>query len=164
MLCGAAQVRSRKNQEKKRLRRVYMLHFFNHLRLLVSSLPVENRISRISSSPYWNVYFLTVTGTTRPGRQVEKCREGWRPGDRRVHCSVLDAFHVVGVVEPAVLGAVIPPGLVGDDGGGSQQCVVHHSKPSHSPNPRNRRRTWSLREVQRTAPPRPRRPRVHMTC
>jgi len=142
-----------------------MLHFFNRLRLLVSLSPVENRISRISSWPYWNVYFLTVTGMTKRGRQVEKYREGWRPSDRRVRYSVLDAFLVIGVVEPAALGAVILPGLVGGGGnGGSQPCVAHHSKPSHSPNPRNRRRTWSLREVQRTAPPRPRRPRVRMTC
>ena len=140
-----------------------MLHFFNHLHLLVSSLPVENRISRISSWPYWNVYFLTVTEMTRPERQVEKCREGLRPDDRRVRCSVLGAFLAVGVVELAVQGAVILPGLVGDGGGGSQPCVVHRSRPLHSLNPRNRRRTWSLREVQRTAPPRPPRPRVRMT-
>jgi len=142
-----------------------MLHFFNHLRLLVSSSPVENRISRTSSWPYWNVYFLTVTGMTRPGRQVEKCREGWRPGDHRVRRSALRVFLVVGVVEPVVAGAVILPGLVGDGGGGgdSQPYVAHHNKPSHSPNPRNHRRTWSLREVQRTAH-RPHRPHVHMTC
>lgn len=153
-----------KTRRKERLRNVYMLNFFSHLRLLVSSSPVENRISRISSWPYWNVYFLTVTGMTRQGRRVEKCHEGWRPGDRRVRCSALDVFLVVGAVEPAALEAVIVPGPVGDGGGGSQPCVAHHSKPLHSPNPRNRRRTRSLREVQRTAPLRPRHPRVHMTC
>jgi len=149
---------------KIRLRKVYMLHFFNRLRLLVPLPPVENRISRISPWPCWNVCSLILTGTTRRGRQAEKCREGWHPGDRCVRCSVLDVSLVVGVVEPVVLGVVILPGPAGDGGdGGSQLCAAHHSRPVHSPNPRNRHRTWSLHEVQKTTP-RPRHPRVHMTC
>jgi len=101
---------------------------------------------------------------TRQGIQAEKCREGWHPDDRRVRYSVLDAFLVIGAAEPVALDAVLLPGLVDGGNGGSQPCVAHHSKPSHSPNPQNRRRTWSLREVQMTAPLHPRRPRVHMTC
>jgi hypothetical protein len=148
----------------ERLRRVYMLHFFNYLRSPAFSPPVVNRISRKSSWPCWNVYFLTLTATTRRGKQVERCREGWLPSDRCVRCFVLDVSLVAGVAEPVVEVAGILPVLVGDGGGGSQPCVVRHSKPAHSRDPRNHRRTWSLREVQSPSLPRPRRPHVRKTC
>ena len=155
------------NQEKPRrkgVRRVYM-HHFNRPRLLASLSPVENRILRISSWPYWNVCFLTLTGMTRRGRRVEKYREGWRLGDRCVRCSVLNVFLVVGAVEPAVLRVVILPGLVdGGGGGGLRPCVAHRSKPAHFPYPQNHRRKRSLRVVQKTSPLRPRRPHARMTC
>ena len=141
-----------------------MLHFFNYLRLPAFSPPVVNRISRKSSWPCWNVCFLTLTATTRRGKQVERCREGWLPSDRCVRCFVLDVSLVVGVAEPVVEVAGILPVLVGDGGDGSQPCVVRHSKLAHSRDPRTLRRTWSLREVQSPSLPRPRRPHVRKTC
>lgn len=53
-----------------------MLHFFNCLRLSVSSPPGEGRISRRSPWPCWNECFLILTGTTRQERRVERRREG----------------------------------------------------------------------------------------
>ena len=141
-----------------------MVHFFNCLRLLASSLPVENRISRISSWPCWNVCFQLLTGTTRQGRRVEKCREGWRLGDHYVRCSVLDVFLVVGVAGLNVKGTAILPVRVGDGGGDPQPYVVRRNKPEHSPDPQNHRQTWSLREAQSLNPPRLHPPRVRMTC
>lgn len=143
-----------------------MIDFFNCLRLLVSSLPVENRISRISSWPCWNVCFQILTGTTRQGRRVERCREGWHLGDHYVHCSVLDVYLVAGVAGLVVKGIVTLPVQVGGGGGGGdpRPYAVHHNKPEHSPDPRNHRRTWSLREVQSPYPPRLLLPHVRKTC
>ena len=140
-----------------------MIHFFNCLRLLASSLPVENRISRISSWPCWNACFQFLTGTTRQGRRVEKCREGWRLDDHYVRCSALDVFLVTGVAGFAVKGTAILPVQVGD-GGGPLPYVVRRNKPERSPDPRNHRRTSSLREVQNQNPPHLRPPHVRKIC
>jgi len=145
----------------ERVRRVYIFCFFNCHHLLVSSLPAENQISRRSSWPCWS----SLTGTTRRERPVERCREGLRLGDRYVHCSVSNVFLVAGVAGLAVREAAMLPTQVGDGGGGDPRpYAFHHSKPEHSPNPRNRRRTWSLREAQSTHPPRPRLQHVRKTC
>jgi len=142
-----------------------MVNFFNCLRLLVSSFPVENRISRISSWPCWNVCSQILTGTTRQGRRVERYREGWRLGDHYVRCSVLDVFLVAGVAGLTVKGTVILSVRMGDGGGDDPRpYAVRHNKPEHSPDPRNRRQTWSLREVQSPYPPHLRPPHARKTC
>jgi len=163
--CSSSKLDQEKPRGKKRLMKVYMRHFFNCLRLLASSSPVENRISRKSPWLCWSVYFQILTGMTRRERQVERCREGWRPSDRCVRCSVSDVFLVAEVAGLAVQGAVMLTGLADDGGGGDPQpYVVHHNTPARSLNPRNRRRTWSLRGVQSPCLPRPRRPHAHKTC
>jgi hypothetical protein len=142
---------------------MYMLYFFNRLRLSESSPHGESRTSRRSSWPCWNVCFPILTGTTKQERRVERCREGWRLGGRCVRYSVLDVFLVAEVAGPAVGGTVLLPVQAGGDGA-PQPCDAHHSKLEHSPNPQNHRLTWSLGGVQSPNSPRPRRPHVHKTC
>jgi len=137
-----------------------MIHFFNCLHSLVSSFPVENRISRINSWPCWNVCFQILTGTTRQGRRVGRCREGWHLGDHYVHCSVSNVFLVAGVAGLAVKGTAVQVG----DGGDPRPYVVRHNKPERSPDPRNHHRTWSLREAQSPYLPRLRPPHVRKIC
>ena len=140
-----------------------MLHFFNYLRLPATSPLVENQISRRNLWPCWSVCSLLLTGMTRQERRAGRYRGGWCLSDHCGRCPVSGAFLVVGVAEEAAEEIVAPLAWVGGDDG-PQRCVVHHSKPGHSPNPRNHRRTWSLREVQSTNLPRLRHPHVRKTC
>jgi len=131
-----------RERERKRLMRVYILHFFNCLHLPASLPPAENRILRKSSWPCWNVCFPLLTGTTRQERRVGRCREGWRLGDHCVRYSVLDVSLVAGVAGLVVEGTAIHLVQVDDGGDGVlQPYVVHHSKPERSPNPQTHRRT-----------------------